>query len=251
MSGHSKWSSIKRKKALIDAKRGKIFTKVIKEITVAARAGDGDEDTNPRLRQAILSAKDANMPADNIKRAIQKGTGELEGVTYEEAVFEGYGPGGVAIMMEVMTDNRKRTVAELRHLLTKYNGNLGESGCVAWMFEKKGLIAVKTAAKNEDDLMELAIDAGADDMQTVDDHYEITTAVENFEAVRKALEEAGVPMDTAELTRIPQNTVSLDEKKGKALLKLMDILEDHDDIQKAYSNFDIPDDVMAAIIEHN
>ena len=251
MSGHSKWSSIKRKKALIDAKRGKIFTKVIKEITVAARAGGGDEDTNPRLRQAILSAKDANMPADNIKRAIQKGTGELEGVTYEEAVFEGYGPGGAAIFLEAMTDNKNRTVSEIRAALGKAGGNLGETGCVAWMFEKKGLIAVKTAAKNEDDLMELAIDAGADDMQTVDDHYEITTAVENFEAVRKALEEAGVPMDTAELTRIPQNTVSLDEKKGKALLKLMDILEDHDDIQKAYSNFDIPDDVMAAIIEHS
>ena len=251
MSGHSKWASIKHKKGAADAKRGKIFTKIIKEITVAARLGGGDPDGNPRLRTAIMNAKSNNMPADNVTRAIKKGTGELEGVHYEEVTYEGYGPGGAAIFLEAMTDNKNRTVSEIRAALGKAGGNLGENGCVGWMFEKKGLIAVKTAAKNEDDLMELAIDAGADDMQTVDDHYEITTAVENFEAVRKALEEAGVPMDTAELTRIPQNTVSLDEKKGKALLKLMDILEDHDDIQKAYSNFDIPDDVMAAIIEHN
>ena len=251
MSGHSKWASIKHKKGAADAKRGKIFTKLIKEITVAARIGGGDPAGNPRLRTAILIAKGKNMPVDNITRAIKKGTGELEGVHYEEVTYEGYGPGGAAIFLEAMTDNKNRTVSEIRAALGKAGGNLGENGCVGWMFEKKGLIAVKTAAKNEDDLMELAIDAGADDMQTVDDHYEITTAVENFEAVRKALEEAGVPMDTAELTRIPQNTVSLDEKKGKALLKLMDILEDHDDIQKAYSNFDIPDDVMAAIIEHN
>ena len=251
MSGHSKWASIKHKKGAADAKRGKIFTKLIKEITVAARIGGGDPAGNPRLRTAILIAKGKNMPVDNITRAIKKGTGELEGVHYEEVTYEGYGPGGAAIFLEAMTDNKNRTVSEIRAALGKAGGNLGENGCVGWMFEKKGLITVKTEAKSEDDLMELAIDAGADDMQTVDDHYEITTAVENFEAVRKALEEAGVPMDTAELTRIPQNTVSLDEKKGKALLKLMDILEDHDDIQKAYSNFDIPDDVMAAIIEHN
>ena len=251
MSGHSKWASIKHKKGAADAKRGKIFTKLIKEITVAARIGGGDPAGNPRLRTAILIAKGKNMPVDNITRAIKKGTGELEGVHYEEVTYEGYGPGGAAIFLEAMTDNKNRTVSEIRAALGKAGGNLGENGCVGWMFEKKGRITVKTDAKSEDDLMELAIDAGADDMQTVDDHYEITTAVENFEAVRKALEEAGVPMDTAELTRIPQNTVSLDEKKGKALLKLMDILEDHDDIQKAYSNFDIPDDVMAAIIEHN
>jgi len=251
MSGHSKWASIKHKKGAADAKRGKIFTKLIKEITVATRIGGGDTDGNPRLRTAILIAKGKNMPVDNITRAIKKGTGELEGVQYEEVTYEGYGPGGAAIFLEAMTDNKNRTVSEIRAALGKAGGNLGENGCVGWMFEKKGLITVKTDAKSEDDLMELAIDAGADDMQTVDDHYEITTAVENFETVRKALEEAGVPMDTAELTRIPQNTVSLDEKKGKALLKLMDILEDHDDIQKAYSNFDIPDDVMAAIIEHN
>jgi YebC/PmpR family DNA-binding regulatory protein len=249
MSGHSKWASIKHKKGAADAKRGKIFTKLIKEITVAARIGGGDPDGNPRLRTAILIAKAQNMPADNITRAIKKGTGELEGVHYEEHTYEGYGPGGAAIFLEAMTDNKNRTVSEIRAALGKAGGNLGENGCVAWMFEQKGFITVKTEAKNEEDLMELAIEAGADDLQTVDEHYEIITSVENFEAVRKALEEANVPMDTAELTRIPQNTVSLDEKKGKALLKLMDILEDHDDIQKAYSNFDIPDDVMTAILE--
>ncbi len=233
MSGHSKWASIKHKKGAADAKRGKIFTKLIKEITVAARIGGGDPAGNPRLRTAILIAKGKNMPVDNITRAIKKGTGELEGVHYEEVTYEGYGPGGAAIFLEAMTDNKNRTVSEIRAALGKAGGNLGE----------------KTEAKSEDDLMELVIDAGADDMQTVEDHYEITTAIENFETVRKALEEADVPMDTAELTRIPQNTVSLDAKKGKALLKLMDILDDHDDIQKAYSNFDIPDDVMAAIIE--
>ena len=249
MSGHSKWASIKHKKGAADAKRGKIFTKIIKEISVAARLGGGDPDGNPRLRTAILNAKSNNMPADNVTRAIKKGTGELEGVHYEEATYEGYGPGGAAIFLEAMTDNKNRTVSEIRAALGKAGGNLGETGCVGWMFEKKGRITVKTDAKSEDDLMELAIDAGADDMQTIDDHYEITIAVENFETVRKALEEASVPMDTAELTRIPQNTVLLDEKKGKALLKLMDILEDHDDIQKAYSNFVIPDDVMATILE--
>ena len=251
MSGHSKWSSIKHKKGAADAKRGKIFTKIIKEITVAARIGGGDPDGNPRLRTAIMGAKSNNMPVDNITRAIKKGTGELEGVHYEEHTYEGYGPGGAAIFLEAMTDNKNRTVREIRAALGKAGGNLGENGCVGWMFEQKGLIVVKTEAKSEDDLMELAIDAGADDLQTVDEHYEITTAVENFEAVRKALEDAGVPMELAEITRIPQNTVSIDEKKGKALLKLMDILDDHDDIQKAYSNFDISDEVMAAIIENS
>ena len=249
MSGHSKWASIKHKKGAADAKRGKIFTKIIKEITVATRIGGGDPDGNPRLRTAIMGAKSKNMPVDNITRAIKKGTGELEGIQYEEHTYEGYGPGGAAIFLEAMTDNKNRTVSEIRAALGKAGGNLGENGCVGWMFEKKGLITVKAEAKSEDELMELAIDAGADDLQTVDEHYEITTAVENFEAVRKALEDAGVPMELAEITRIPQNTVSIDEKKGKALLKLMDILDDHDDIQKAYSNFDISDEVMAAIIE--
>ena len=251
MSGHSKWSSIKHKKGAADAKRGKIFTKIIKEITVAARIGGGDPDGNPRLRTAIMGAKSKNMPVDNITRAIKKGTGELEGIQYEEHTYEGYGPGGAAIFLEAMTDNKNRTVSEIRAALGKAGGNLGENGCVGWMFEKKGLITVKAEAKSEDELMELAIDAGADDLQTVDEQYEITTAVENFEAVRKALEDAGVAMELAEITRIPQNTVSIDEKKGKALLKLMDILDDHDDIQKAYSNFDISDEVMAAIIENS
>jgi YebC/PmpR family DNA-binding regulatory protein len=251
MSGHSKWSSIKHKKGAADAKRGKIFTKIIKEITVATRIGGGDPDGNPRLRTAIMGAKSKNMPVDNITRAIKKGTGELEGIQYEEHTYEGYGPGGAAIFLEAMTDNKNRTVSEIRAALGKAGGNLGENGCVGWMFEKKGLITVKAEAKSEDELMELAIDAGADDLQIVDDHYEITTAVENFEAVRKALEDAGVAMELAEITRIPQNTVSIDEKKGKALLKLMDILDDHDDIQKAYSNFDISDEVMAAIIENS
>ncbi|MAX17609.1 MAG: YebC/PmpR family DNA-binding transcriptional regulator [Nitrospina sp.] len=251
MSGHSKWASIKHKKGAADAKRGKVFTKLIKEITVAARLGGGDPDGNPRLRTSILIAKSKNMPVDNITRAIKKGTGELEGVQYEEHTYEGYGPGGAAIFLEAMTDNKNRTVSEIRAALGKAGGNLGENGCVGWMFEQKGLLTVKTEDKSEDDLMELAIDAGADDLKTVDEHYEITTSIENFEAVRKALEDAGVLMELAEITRIPQNTVSIDEKKGKALLKLMDILEDHDDIQKAYSNFDISDDVMAAIIENN
>ena len=251
MSGHSKWSSIKHKKGAADAKRGKIFTKIIKEITVATRIGGGDPDGNPRLRTAIMGAKSKNMPVDNITRAIKKGTGELEGIQYEEHTYEGYGPGGAAIFLEAMTDNKNRTVSEIRAALGKAGGNLGENGCVGWMFEKKGLITVKAEAKSEDELMELAIDAGADDLQTVDEQYEITTAVENFEAVRKALEDASVAMELAEITRIPQNTVSIDEKKGKALLKLMDILDDHDDIQKAYSNFDISDEVMAAIIENS
>ena len=251
MSGHSKWSSIKHKKGALDAKRGKIFTKIIKEITVAARLGGGDPDGNPRLRTAILAAKGQNMPGDNITRAIKKGTGELEGVHYEEVTYEGYGPGGAAIFLEAMTDNKNRTVSEIRAALGKAGGNLGENGCVAWMFQQKGLITVKTEPKDEDELMELAIDAGADDMQTTDGYYEITTTVENFEGVRKVLEDAGISMKIAEVTRIPANTVAVDEKKGKALLKLMDILEDHDDIQKSYSNFDIPDDVMNAILEGN
>lgn len=251
MSGHSKWASIKHKKGALDAKRGKVFTKLIKEITVAARLGGGDPDGNPRLRTAILTAKGQNMPGDNITRAIKKGTGELEGAQYEEVTYEGYGPGGAAIFLEAMTDNKNRTVSEIRSALGKAGGNLGENGCVAWMFEQKGLITLKTESRDEEELMELAIDAGADDIQTADDHYEITTSVESFETVRNTLDEAGIKMESAEITRIPQNTVAMDEKKGKALLKLMDILDDHDDIQKAYSNFDIPDNVMTAILESN
>ena len=247
MSGHSKWSTIKHKKGAADAKRGKIFTKVIKEITVAARIRGGDTDGNPRLRLAVQKAKEVNMPQDNVTRAIKKGTGELEGVQYEETSYEGYGPGGVAIFMEVMTDNKNRTVGELRATLGKNGGNMGENGCVAWMFEQKGFITVKTSEKCEDELLELVIDSGGDDMQTVDDHYEITTSVESFESVRKAVENGGIKTETAELTRIPQNMVNVDEKNCKSLLRLMDALEDHDDIQKVYSNFDITDELMATI----
>lgn len=249
MSGHSKWASIKHKKGAADAKRGKIFTKIIKEITVAARLGGGDPDGNPRLRTAILAAKAANMPQDNITRGIKKGTGELEGVQYEEITYEGYGPGGAAILLEVMTDNKNRTVSEIRALFGKRGGNLGENGCVSWMFDPKGLITVSADGQDEDELFELTLDAGAEDMKRVDDHFEITTAVESFETVRKALEDKGVTLDSAELTRIPQNTVQVDEKHAKSLLRLMDELEDHDDVQKSYSNFDISDEVIAALAE--
>ena len=247
MSGHSKWSTIKHKNGAADAKRGKIFTKVIKEITVAARIGGGDIDGNPRLRLAVQKAKEVNMPQENVTRAIKKGTGELEGVQYEETSYEGYGPGGVAIFMEVMTDNKNRTVGELRATLGKNGGNMGENGCVAWIFEQKGLITVKRSEKGEEELLELAIDAGADDMQTVDDYYEITTSVESFEPVRKAIEDAEIKTQSSELTRIPQNTVNVEEKHCKSLLRLMDTLEDHDDIQKVYSNFEITDEIMATV----
>ncbi|MFQ5673476.1 MAG: YebC/PmpR family DNA-binding transcriptional regulator [Nitrospinales bacterium] len=247
MSGHSKWASIKHKKGATDAKRGKLFTKLIKEITVAARMGGGDIDGNPRLRHSVTAAKQANMPADNITRAIKKGTGELEGVQYEEITYEGYGPGGAAVLVEVMTDNKNRSVGEIRAIFNKRGGNLGANGCVAWIFQQKGLILVNTSEIGEDELLELALEAGADDMKREDDHFEIVTSLENFEPVRKALEDKGIKMALAELTRIPQNTVTMDEKDGKALLRLMDALEDHDDVQKAYSNFDIPDEVMAAL----
>jgi len=250
MSGHSKWSTIKHKKGATDAKRGKIFTKVIKEITVAARIGGGDVDGNPRLRLAVQKAKEVNMPQENVTRAIKKGTGELEGVQYQEISYEGYGPGGVAIFMEVMTDNKNRTISELRAVLDKNGGNMGENGCVAWIFEKKGTITIMTSEKNEEELLELAIDAGGDDLQTVDDHYEITTSIETFESVRKAIENSGIKVQSAELTRIPQNMVKVEEKNCKSLLRLMDMLEDHDDIQKVYSNFDITDELIA-IMEKN
>ena len=250
MSGHSKWSTIKHKKGATDAKRGKIFTKVIKEITVAARIGGGDVDGNPRLRLAVQKAKEVNMPQENVTRAIKKGTGELEGVQYQEISYEGYGPGGVAIFMEVMTDNKNRTIGELRAVLDKNGGNMGENGCVAWIFEKKGTITIMTSEKNEEELLELVMDAGGDDLQTVDDHYEITTSIETFESVRKAIENSGIKVQSAELTRIPQNMVNVEEKNCKSLLRLMDMLEDHDDIQKVYSNFDITDELIA-IMEKN
>ena len=249
MSGHSKWSTIKHKKGAADAKRGKIFTKVIKEITVAARIGGGDVDGNPRLRLAVQKAKEVNMPQENLIRAIKKGTGELEGVQYQEISYEGYGPGGVAIFMEVMTDNKNRTIGELRAILDKNGGNMGENGCVAWIFEKKGTITIMTSEKDEEELLELVMDAGGDDLQTVDDYYEITTSVESFESVRKAIESSGLKVQSAQLTRIPQNTVNVEEKNCKSLLRLMDMLEDHDDIQKLYSNFDITDELMTIMEE--
>ena len=247
MSGHSKWSTIKHKKGATDAKRGKIFTKIIREITIAARLGGGDVDANPRLRTAVAGAKAQNMPQDNILRAIKKGSGELEGVNYEEITYEGYGPGGAAILIEAMTDNKNRTVGEIRTILGKNGGNMGESGCVAYMFEKKGLMVVPGDAMDEDALMELVLEAGADDLQNVGDHYEILTSKDNFHAVHVLLEEKGIPMELAELTAIPSNTIQMDEKHGKAMLRVMDLLEDHDDVQKAYSNFDITEEVMAAI----
>ncbi len=251
MSGHSKWSTIKHKKGAADAKRGKIFTKVIKEITVSARIGGGDADGNPRLRLAVQKAKEVNMPQENVTRAIKKGTGELEGVQYEETIYEGYGPGGVAIFMEVMTDNKNRTVGELRATLGKNGGNMGENGCVAWIFEQKGLITVKTSEKGEEELLEFVIEAGGDDMQIVDGYYEITTSAESFESVRKSIEDAGIKTQSSELTRIPQNTVNVEEKHCKSLLRLMDTLEDHDDIQKVYSNFDITDEMVTAMEQNS
>lgn len=247
MSGHSKWSSIKHKKAATDAKRGQAFTKVIKEITVAARGGGGDPTSNARLRTAIASAKAVNMPQDNVTRAIKKGTGELPGVSYEEFTYEGYGPGGAAIMIEIMTDNKNRTVADIRHMFSKHNGNLGESGCVAWMFNKKGLIVIDSDKVDEDKLMEIALNAGAEDMQRNEDVFEITTLPEDLESVREAIEKEGIEISLAEVSRIPQTTVNLEGKHAEQMLKLMEKLEDHDDVQHVFANFDIPDEVMENI----
>ncbi len=247
MSGHSKWSTIKHKKAATDSKRGKVFTKIIKEITVAARVGGGDIEANPRLRTAVLSAKSVNMPQENIQRAIKKGTGELEGSHYDEIVYEGYGSGGVAILVEAMTDNKNRTVSELRALFGKNGGNIGENGCVNWMFQRKGLIVVESKGRDEDEFMELALEAGADDLQNNEDHFEIFTSMEEFHNVCKALEEKNIPTISAELAQIPDNTMEVDEKHARSILKLIDLLEDNDDVQKVYSNFDISDEVMAAL----
>ena len=247
MSGHSKWSTIKRKKAAADAQRGKIFTRLIKEITVAARVGGGDENSNPRLRSAIQAAKAANMPAANIERAIKRGTGELPGVTYEEVVYEGYGPGGAALYIEVMTDNKNRTVAEIRHILSKYGGSLGENGSVAWMFSKKGIIHVPAAQTTEDDIMLAALDAGVEDIVAEGDYFVVTTQPGDLEAVKKALEENNITYESAEVTMQPSTTVKVEGKTAESLLKLMDTLEEHDDIQNLYSNFDIDDSVIEAM----
>jgi YebC/PmpR family DNA-binding regulatory protein len=245
MSGHSKWHTIKHKKGALDAKRGKIFTKLIKEITVAARTGgSGDVDANARLRKAVNDAKAQNMPIDTITRAIKRGTGELEGVNYEEITYEGYGIGGVAMLVETMTDNRNRTVAELRHLFSKNGGNLGESGSVAWMFDKKGLIVVDKEARSEDELFEIVTEAGADDLQTEGDVFEIYTAPENFEAVHEAVKSAGIEPQAAEISMIPQNYIKLEGMDAKQMLKLYEAIDDNDDVQKVYANFDIDESEM-------
>ncbi len=244
MSGHSKWAAIKRKKGKLDAERGRMFTKLIKEITVAARHGGGDIEGNPRLRTAIATAKGANMPADNIKKAIQKGTGELPGVSYEETSYEGYGPAGVAVYMTVLTDNKNRTVSEIRHIFARFNGNLGENGCVSWMFDKKGIITIPTNVVDEDTLMEVALDAGASDVVNQGDVYEVVTAPNDVDRVRVVIEKKSIPVTSAESTMIPQNTVRLDEKQAETMLKLYETLEEHDDVQKVYANFDIDEKIM-------
>lgn len=245
MSGHSKWSTIKRKKGALDAKRGKIFTKLIKEITIAARLGGGDPDGNPRLRTAIQTAKGANMPQDNIARAIAKGTGDLEGVSYEECAYEGYGPNGVAILISVLTDNRNRTGAEIRHILTKNNGTMAEPNAVAWNFEKKGLFLVLQESVDEETLMELALEAGAEDFESTDDLFEIHTSPDAFETVREALEQSEIPAESAELAMLPKSTVKLEGKEAEQMLRLMEALEDNDDVQNVYANFDISEEQMA------
>jgi len=239
MSGHSKWHSIKHKKGAADAKRGKIFTRLIREISVAARSGGGDPDMNPRLRKAISDGKSANMPNDNIERAVKRGTGELEGVDYEEITYEAYGPGGVAILIETMTDNRNRTVAEIRHLLSKNNGNLGESGSVAWMFDRKGYIVVSKESRSEEELFELAIEAGAEDLQDDENSFEIFTDQENFESVRDSIKNAGIEAEVAQISMIPQNFIKLEGAEAQQMFKLYEAIDDHDDVQNVYANFDI------------
>ena len=244
MSGHSKWATTKHKKAAIDSKRGKIFTKVIKEITVAARIGGGDPEGNARLRTVIQKAKESNMPADNIKKAIQKGTGELPGVSYEEAVFEGYGPGGVAIIASIMTDNRNRTVPEIRHIFGKHGGNMGEAGCVSWMFDKKGYIVVEGGKVDEEKLMNIIVEAGAEDMRRDGDNFEVITNPGDLEAVKKMIEDGGIKVALSEVTMLPQNYVELDDKGVVQVLRLIEALEDNDDVQNVYSNIIVRDEVL-------
>lgn len=247
MSGHSKWSSIKHKKGAADAKRGKIFTKLIKEITVAARIGGGDPDGNPRLRTAIQAAKAENMPKDNIDRAIKKGTGELEGVSYDEVDYEGYGPGGVALLIDCLTDNKNRTVADLKHIFDRHGGSLGEPGCVAWMFEKRGLIVCERDQVDEEKLLDTALEAGAEDIKEEETEFEVVIAPSDFETVKKAFDDEGLVYTMAEVSMIPQNTIKLEGKKAEQMLNLMESLEDNDDVSHVYANFDISDEVMEAI----
>ena len=244
MSGHSKWSTIKHKKAAKDAKRGKIFTKLIKEITVAARMGGGDVNANPRLRTAVTTARASSMPSENIDRAIKKGTGELEGVTYEEIQYEGYGPGGAAIIAQVLTDNKNRTVSEIRRLFSKHGGNMGETGCVSWMFDKKGLISVEKAQVDEDRLMGIVLDAGAEDVRDEDDVFEVVTQPEDFSTVKDRLDQEKIAVANAQVTLVPKNTVDVDAKNVEQILKLTEELEDHDDVQNVSSNFNIPTELL-------
>ena len=241
MSGHSKWSTIKRKKAAVDAKRGKVFTTLIKEITIAAKEAGGDTDSNPRLRQAVSSARDANMPQDNIKRAIMKGTGELPGVTYEECTYEGFGPGGVAIFMEVLTDNKNRTVAEIRHLITKYGGNLGENGSVSWMFDKKGQIVISKVGQNEDNLFEDSINAGAEDFDLDEDSFIVKTDPIEMMSIRTALEGNGYSIDLAKVEMLPKNLHKIEKNQSEKAMVLLDAIEDHEDIKSVYTNLDFED----------
>jgi YebC/PmpR family DNA-binding regulatory protein len=244
MSGHSKWHSIKHKKAATDSKRGRIFTRLIKEMTAAARNGGGDVESNPRLRLAVATAKSNNMPADNIKKAIMRGTGELPGVSYEDVNYEGFGPGGVAIFMQTLTDNKNRTVAEIRHLLSKNGGNLGVSGSVKSMFQRKGYFVVEKSAADEEKLMDVVLSAGADDMTEDGDNFEITTSPESFDAVKAALEQAGIAMATSEISMVPQNLVKLEGKSAQTMLKIMEALEEHEDVQNVWANFDIDESEM-------
>ena len=243
MSGHSKWSTIKRKKGATDAARGKVFTKIIKEITIASRLGGGDINANPRLRLAVQKAKSSNMPADNITRAIKKGTGELEGVHYEDIMYEGYGPGGVALIIESVTDNRNRTVAELRHLLSKNGGNLAESGAVSWNFERKGILTIPKNGYSEDDIMNIILDAGADDLNDDGEFFEVTSFLESFDKVRKALESASIKIDNASLQYIAKNTAKLNAKEAESLMRFISVIEENDDVQNVYSNADIDEKV--------
>jgi len=244
MSGHSKWSTIKHKKAAKDAKRGKIFTKLIKEITVAARMGGGDINANPRLRTAVLTARGSSMPSENIERAIKKGTGELEGVTYEEIQYEGYGPGGVAIIAQVLTDNKNRTVSEIRRLFSKHGGNMGETGCVGWMFDKKGILTVDKSKVDEDRLMDIALDAGAEDVRDEGEVFEVIAQPEDFEKVKERLDQEKIAVTSAQVSLVPKNTVDVDAKNVEQVLKLSEELEDHDDVQNVAANFNIPDELM-------
>lgn len=246
MSGHSKWASIKHKKAAADAKRGNLFTKIIREISIAARIQGGDQETNPRLRKAIADAKAVNMPADNIKRAIMKGTGQLEGTSYEELTYEGYGPGGVAILVETLTDNRNRIVSEFRHIFSKNGGNIGESGCVAWMFQRKGYIVVEKARASEDELLRIILDAGAEDLREDGSNFEIYTSPEDFDTVIDTLKKNNIEIAVSSVAFVPQNNVKLQGKQAQQLLRLMDELEDHDDVQHVWANFDIDEDEIAS-----